>query len=115
MPFVAALAFVCASPLAVDGDTLWCRGIGRVRLLAIDAPELAGHCRQGRRCVVGDGRASKAHLGALLRRGAVRCQGTGADAYGRVLASCRAGGVDLSCAQVGDGFAIQRYGRLRCD
>ena len=38
-------AFLCASPYVIDGDALSCRGVGRGRLEAIDAPELAGHCR----------------------------------------------------------------------
>ena len=71
---LASGAFVCAAPVAVDGDTLRCRDQGRVRLIGIDAPELPGHCRAGRVCVAGDAAASKAHLARLVRRHRVVCQ-----------------------------------------
>lgn len=112
----AASLFICTAPAAVDGDTLRCGGgVGLVRLLAIDAPELPGHCRTGRRCVEGDGRASKRALAALIAQRQVTCSPEGRDHYGRVLARCSAGGADLSCTMVSSGFAVERYGRLRCD
>lgn len=119
MPFLltaaAALTFTCASPVAVDGDTLRCQREGLVRLLGIDAPELPGHCRAGRSCVAGDGRASGEAMARMIWRRRVVCTPSGRDAYGRVLASCRADGVELSCAMVAGGFAVERYSRLRCD
>ncbi len=55
----AALAsFICASPIAIDGDTLRCAAGPRVRLAGIDAPEIPGHCRRGRKCTPGDPAAS---------------------------------------------------------
>lgn len=114
MPLFLAAALLCSSPVAVDGDTLRCAGLGRVRLLSIDAPELPGHCRPGRRCTSGDGWASKANLARMIAGRVVTCRGNARDDYGRVLALCSAGGVDLSCAQVSGGFAVQRYGRLSC-
>lgn len=113
-PLVAA-AFICASPVAVDGDTLRCAGQGLVRLLSIDAPEMPGHCRRGRRCTPGDPVASKAALAALVRAGQVTCTPEARDRYGRILARCRAAGVDFSCAMVRSGHAVVRYGALRCD
>ena len=114
MPLLMTV-FLCAAPIAVDGDTLRCRDRGLVRLLHIDAPELPGHCRAGRVCTSGDGWASKANLARLIRGGQVTCNPAGHDAYGRILATCRTGPVDLSCAQVAAGQAVERYGRLRCD
>lgn len=111
---LASFALICTSPVAVDGDTLRCRNLGPVRLQAIDAPELPGHCRRGRVCTEGDGPASAAHLALLIRGREVVCTPDGRDAYGRVLARCSAGGQDLSCAQVRDGYAVERYGRLNC-
>lgn len=71
-------AFLCAQALAVDGDTLRChRPDGtayRVRLAAIDAPELPGHCRRGRRCASGDPFVSAAALNYLIVGDAVRCR-----------------------------------------
>lgn len=114
MPMIVPLLLACASPVATDGDTLRCDGIGPVRLLAIDAPELPGHCRRGRVCVAGDGFASRANLERLIRNGPVVCVPRGRDRYRRLLARCEAGGIDLSCAQVAGGFAVERYGKLLC-
>lgn len=109
-----AAAFVCAQPVAVDGDTLRCAGFGSVRLLGIDAPELPGHCREGRVCTPGDGWASKAALAHRVKAGPVTCEAQGRDRYGRVLARCAAGGADLSCAQIKTGAAVRRYGWISC-
>lgn len=111
---IAVALLTCANPVAIDGDTLRCRDIGRVRLLSIDAPEMPGHCRKGRACTPGDGAASKRGLAALVRGKRVTCVTTGHDSYGRLLARCEAGGQDLSCAMVASGLAVERYGRLRC-
>lgn len=48
-----------------DGDTIRC-GDERIRLLAIDAPELPSHCRTGRECAPGDPYASGTSLGAAM-------------------------------------------------
>jgi endonuclease YncB( thermonuclease family) len=111
---IVLAAFLCAGAVVVDGDTLRCRDLGRVRLIGIDAPELPGHCNPGRRCTPGDGFASKAALERTIGGRAVSCEGEGRDRYGRVLARCAAGGVDLGCAQVAIGQAVVRYGDPRC-
>jgi len=113
MTALAAL-FLCLSPVAVDGDTLRCAGVGLVRLIGIDAPELPGHCRPGRVCVAGDGRASRAGLAAMIAGRRVVCRGSGFDRYGRTLARCDAGGRDLSCAMMAERLAVARYSRVRC-
>ena len=116
MPLFLALTLACAAPYAVDGDTLRCRGSAPVRLMAIDAPEMPGHCRRGRVCTSGDPFASRDALRRLIARGAVVCTTTGHDRYRRILARCTAAGVDLSCAMVAGGFAVERYSRLGpCD
>lgn len=51
--------------VAVDGDTLRCPEVGRVRLLGIDAPELHG-CPKHRVCAPGDGQGSKRSLKRLV-------------------------------------------------
>ncbi|MDK2768089.1 MAG: thermonuclease family protein [Sphingomonas sp.] len=93
--------------VAVDGDTLRC-GSERVRLLGIDAPELPGHCQQGRRCAPGDPYASTRSLRAALARGPVTLRRFGQDHYGRTLALVSAGGTDLSCWQLSRGQAIYK-------
>ncbi len=99
----------CIRPEAIDGDTIRCGRRGhRVshRLLGIDAPELAGHCRTGRVCAPGDPLASRAALAAWLEQGGVTVQSFGTDLYGRRLSIVRAKGVNLSCAQLASGNAV---------
>ena len=86
------------SCIVTDGDTIRC-GTERIRLLGIDAPELAGHCRRGRACAPGDGTASKRSLAATMT-GPVTVDRVGQDRYGRTLAVVHAGGVNLSCRQI---------------
>lgn len=109
-----AAAFLCLTPVAVDGDTLRCGEVGLVRLLAIDAPELAGHCRPGRECTPGDGEAAQRAIANMIAGREVTCAPEGRDRYGRILARCSASGQDLSCAMAVRGYAIERYGRLIC-
>ena len=104
---LAAPASAGASCTVVDGDTLRCGG-ERVRLLGIDAPELPGHCQQGRRCAPGDPYASTRSLRAALRLGPVVIRRVGTDRYGRTLALVRAGRTDLSCWQLSHGQAIYK-------
>lgn len=98
---ILALLLACH---AVDGDTLRC-GRERIRLLAIDAPEMPGHCRAGRRCAPGDPEASKANLQAMLD-GSLRIDRVGKDRYGRTLGVVWVGKVNLSCAQLAAGHAV---------
>lgn len=105
--------FPCPAPRVVDGDTLNC-GKRRIRLQGIDAPELPGHCRQGRDCVPGDPYASTENLRQLVAGGALRCRQTDIDVYGRTVARCKAGQTDLSCAQIEEGHAVKRYALIYC-
>lgn len=107
-----ARAIACR-PTVVDGDTLRCGGT-RIRLQGIDAPEMPGHCRPGRDCAPGDPYASSDNLRQLVSGGGMSCRQTDTDRYGRVVALCEVGGVDLSCEQVRSGHAIRRYAPLRC-
>lgn len=102
----------CHSPAITDGDTLRCGG-HHIRLASIDAPEMPGHCRKGRRCTPGDPHAAKAYLEEITR-GPVTCRRIDTDRYGRTVALCEAGGRDLSCAMVEAGHAVERYGSLSC-
>jgi len=107
--------FVCARPEHHDGDAIRCGHHGKsMRLYAIDAPEMPGACRPGRACTPGDPYASRDHLAALTAGRAVECRQIDLDHYGRKVVQCFAGRVDLSCAMVRDGFAVERYGRLGC-
>ena len=108
-------SFSCRFPSHHDGDAIHCLGGGRsMRLYAIDAPEMPGSCRPGRACTPGDPYASRDHLASLTAGKSVSCTQLDTDHYGRKVVQCMAGTVDLSCAMVTDGFAVERYGRLKC-
>ncbi|WP_311768371.1 thermonuclease family protein [Sphingomonas kyeonggiensis] len=92
--------------IAVDGDTLRCDQ-ELIRLIGIDAPELPGHCQDGRDCAPGDPLESKRAL-EVLSRGPASIDRQGRDVYGRTLARVQVNGVDLSCAQLAGGHAIYR-------
>lgn len=105
----------CEAPVAVDGDTLRCGNIAaRIRLIGIDAPEMAGRCRRGRVCTPGDGAAARQRLEAIIGKGSGVVRAAGFDRYGRVLARVRFGGVDASCAMVASGAAVRRYAAIDC-
>lgn len=108
--------FAVLACIAIDGDTVRC-GSERYRLLAIDAPETAGHCRTGRDCAPGDPVASKASLQSKLND-IVEIEPVNIDRYGRTVAVLYADGVNLSCHQLNTGHARYwpRYdinGRIR--
>lgn len=92
---------------AIDGDTLKCSEIGRVRLLGIDAPEMPGHCRKGRTCAPGDPVASKKALEKLVARG-VTISPVTRDRYGRSVAQVYAGDKNLACEQLRRGMAVYK-------
>lgn len=89
-----------------DGDTIRC-GSERIRLLGIDAPELPGHCREGRVCVEGDPSASTASLENAMT-GPLVIDRVGEDHYGRTLALVRGGKGDLSCWQLAHHQALYK-------
>ncbi len=84
---------------ATDGDSIRC-GAERIRLLAIDAPEMPGHCRQGRACAPGDPFRSKASLVAAMKLGPITVSRISRDRYGRTLAIVHAGSINLNCWQL---------------
>ncbi|MDB5714180.1 MAG: thermonuclease family protein [Sphingomonadales bacterium] len=89
-----------------DGDTIRC-GDERIRLLAIDAPELPGHCRTGRECAPGDPYASTDSLSEAMT-GAIRIERFGTDRYGRTLGSLTGDKGNLSCWQLNAHQAIYK-------
>lgn len=88
-----------------DGDTVRC-GDERIRLLGIDAPELPGHCRQGRSCAPGDPVASTNALSRAMAGKPLTIRRMGKDRYGRTLGVLYADGQNLSCSQLAAGQAI---------
>lgn len=102
--------FICAAAVAIDGDTIKCAPpIGNVRLAAIDAPEMPGHCRRGRDCAPGNPFVTRDVLTYLLGQydgKQVSCLVVDAnpdrkgfqerDHWGRYVARCSVDGKDLS-------------------
>ena len=96
----------CPSAYVVDGDSLRCGG-DRIRLLGIDAPEIA-HCPRWRVCVPGDGQASKRSLRQAVALGPVRYRAVTVDRFGRTVAVVWAGSTNLSCWQLQRGQAVYK-------
>jgi endonuclease YncB( thermonuclease family) len=90
-----------------DGDSLTING-ARIRLRGIDAPEFSQTCmRNGQTYPCG--REARQALQRSLVLGVLSCEGWERDKFGRLLAVCRAGSVDLNRRQVELGWAIS-YG-----
>lgn len=87
-----------------DGDslTLNCESI---RLWGIDAPELSQICRRNAETYF-CGQVAKGQLKSLIGASRVSCKYLDKDKYGRWLAKCSAGGVDLNQAMVESGWAV---------
>ncbi len=106
-----ALAEISGAARVVDGDTLEVGG-ETVRLFGIDAPELDQFCDRGGveyLCgVMATAWLVERTLGAL-----VTCSGDERDRYGRRLAVCQAGGIDLNAGLVRAGWAVafRRYSK----
>lgn len=93
----------------VDGDGLRLDG-GTVRLFGIDAPELDQSCIRGGTewpC----GCWARDELRSLTAARDVVCEGRTRDRYGRLVATCHAGGPDLGEELVrrGAAFAYRKY------
>ena len=93
----------------VDGDTLEVSG-EKLRLLGIDAPEMAQTCEANGRPVL-CGKLAAEHLDDLLGSRPLNCAVEGKDRYGRGLARCQADGRDVAETMTRDGWALsdRRY------
>lgn len=87
-----------------DGDTL-AIGRERVRIFGIDAPEAGQSCGGGPEQDWACGRVATARLRELVAGRTVRCSQRDRDRYGRMVAVCEAGGVDLGRRMVSEGLA----------
>ena len=101
-----AASFSCTVASVTDGDTFRCSNGVRVRLSAIDTPEMPGSCQRGRSCAPGNPYAAKAALAGLITGRTVRCEPAG-KSYNRVAAWCSVDGRDLSCAMIQSGHAVR--------
>ena len=87
-----------------DGDSITLKG-ERIRLRGIDAPEYRQTCEKDGHTYP-CGRQSREALEKLAGAGALECSGWERDRYGRLLAVCTAGGVELNRHQVEQGWAV---------
>lgn len=90
----------------IDGDTLDLGG-ERIRLFGIDAPERRQSCGP-----LACGTTATEALADILSAGPVRCTPVSTDRYGRTVARCRAGRVDVNREMVrrGMAWAYRQYG-----
>jgi endonuclease YncB( thermonuclease family) len=96
-------------PRIIDGDTIMI-GKTRIRLHGIDAPESRQSCTAGGkewRC----GWETTNALANIVGKHWVTCTKRDVDHYGRVVADCRAGPINLNAWMVGNGWAVayRRY------
>ncbi|MBN9063269.1 MAG: hypothetical protein BGP06_10175 [Rhizobiales bacterium 65-9] len=112
--YVAGLpeAKIVGAATAVDGDSLRLDGRS-IRLKGLDAPEYRQTC-QGPDGETPCGREARQALARLLARAPVVCSLKGRDRYGRDLAYCRAGDLDINAALVRDGHAVA-YGEYAAE
>lgn len=100
-----ALPPMAGQARASDGDSFR-MGETRIRILGVDAPELAQQCDTAQGEQWPCGRVARDRMAALLASAPVDCQPDGTDQYGRVLASCSVQGRDLGATMVEEGLAI---------
>ncbi|WEK02731.1 MAG: thermonuclease family protein [Candidatus Devosia phytovorans] len=92
-----------------DGDSFRL-GDERIRLLGMDAPELAQQCDTADGSKWTCGRSARDRMAELLSSGAVDCRPEGRDQYDRLLATCRVNDQDLGAIMVGEGLAVSSGG-----
>jgi endonuclease YncB( thermonuclease family) len=88
----------------IDGDSLRVNG-QELRLEGVDAPEYRQTCLRGD-AVEPCGHGAREALRALLGRQVPVCEVASRDRYGRGLARCRVGGIDVNAALVAQGQAL---------
>ena len=116
---LAPVVMLCLSLTIHDGDSLRCNGVP-IRIAAIDAPEMIGSpaCSARKRrwhdCDFAAGERARLGMVSLVGSQQVRCVPETLDRYDRTVARCSAGGVDLGCAMIAHGWAIERYGHADC-
>ncbi|WP_019955334.1 thermonuclease family protein [Yoonia vestfoldensis] len=96
----------------IDADTFDVGG-DRVRLFGVDAPELGQPCTIGRQ-TIDCGRWAADQVRARFDGQRARCTTRDVDRYGRQVATCDVGGVDLGQVIVAEGWATayRRYSML---
>lgn len=109
-----AMAFACVTPGSaatldsgvevIDGDTVR-MGDVVIRLDSIDAPELGQSCALPSGGTWKCAEAAAGRLEALTAGFDLACETHGDDLYGRIIATCRANGIDVEQVLVEEGLA----------
>jgi endonuclease YncB( thermonuclease family) len=89
----------------VDGDSLR-RGDTDIRLHGIDAPEYRQTCRDKHGAEYACGKQSANALRSLVREGEVSCTSIETDRYGRAVAVCKRGELEINGEMVRLGWAV---------
>ncbi len=97
------------SVIVTDGDTLKFRSY-RVRLDGIDAPEMKQVCLSADGVPYQCGIQARDEMKDILSGKDIICRSKGVDRYGRTIARCIAGGVDVSQEMVRRGWALPYRG-----
>lgn len=110
-----SLPALAAKPLAgaasvIEDDTIEIHG-ARIRLYGIDAPESRQECTRPDGTSWRCGQQAALALSDHIGRTGVRCQPHDRDCYGRIVAICFKGDVDLNRWMVANGWtvAFRRY------
>ncbi len=109
LPLAAAQEF--SGPIRViDADTIDV-GTTRVRLHGIDAPEMDQDCLTGQNATFQCGQWATDQVRALFQNRLARCAPVDTDRYGRTVARCVVGDVDMGqqIVSLGLAFAYTRY------
>jgi endonuclease YncB( thermonuclease family) len=89
----------------IDGDSIR-DGDRRIRLYGIDAPELRQQCRDGTGRAYRCGDAARAALETLIGGREIGCQTVDTDKYGREVARCQVGSLQINREMVRKGWAV---------
>lgn len=103
---------VAGQASVIDGDTIEIHGM-RIRLSGVDAPESSQLCRGDDSLQYQCGAKSANELSAFIGRKVVTCEPQSRDRYGRTVATCFVGGIDLAEWLVKNGLAFDwpRYSK----
>lgn len=104
IPVAAGASDVVGRASVIDGDTIEVRG-QRIRLHGIDAPESSQLCTKPDGTQWRCGQQAALALSDRIGQANVTCRGTDTDRYGRVIAVCYRGEVDLNEWLVAEGWA----------
>lgn len=105
LSFPALAQTLVGQASVIDGDTIEIHGT-KIRLSGIDAPESSQLCRGEDSLPYQCGAKSANALSIFIGRKVVTCETQTKDRYGRTVAACFVGGIDLADWLVGNGLAF---------